>query len=984
MSEISRRQFLKYSGAAGAFLAAQHALGGLLESAYAVSPALTPFLDPMPVPPVHTPTGSVNGVPLYTVTMSQITQKLHTQLPASTLWAYNGTYPGGTFVVSTGQPIYVDWVNNLPLTHLLTTAIDRTIAGIAADPEVRVVPHVHGGNQPSAFDGGPLDWWVPGQTRRYYYPNVQPSSLIWYHDHAMGITRLNVYAGLAGGYLIKDDVDASLNLPAGTYEIPLIIQDKMFLADGSGSIDYMGGGTPPNPSVHPTWFPEFFGDVVLVNGVVWPFLNVEPRKYRFHLLNGSQARFYNLMLTGAQPFHVIGTDGGFLNAPTAVTQLLIAPGERIDVVLDFTGMAGATITMTNNAVAPFPAGLPGSEIPNVMQFRVVTPLSGPDTSVLPTSLAPVYAIPTGSANTTRDMVLQEVLGPGGPLELRINNKKLSTNPITDFPRLGTTEIWRWINTTADAHPMHIHLVQAQILDRQPFDVPTFQANGTIVFTGPAVPPAAYEAGWKDTFIVPPGQITRVITRFGSYTGNYVFHCHILEHEENEMMLAYTSTPTKYYFAEGTCRPGFEPYFTIQNPDTVTDANITITYILGDGTTRTQPLTILKNSRQTVYVKAFLGEGADAAHDFSATIESTNGVQVIAERVMYFDYGGWTDGHATIGALSTGTAWYFAEGTTRPNYDPYITIMNPDVATAANVRITYMLGNGTTQVQTLNVPVTTRATVRVVDVLGSANDAAHDFSTVVESLNGVGIVAERVMYFNHLGIDGGHGVVGALGPALDWYFAEGTCRPGFDPFITIMNPNTAAAANITITYMLGDGTTRTQNWVANPTTRITVRVKDLLGEADDAAHDFSAKVSSTNGVTIVAERPMYFNFRGRTGGSCVMGSVLPNYAYYLAEGTCRPSFEPYITVMNPNATTNANVKITYYLGDGTSQVQNLVVAKSSRATVPVKSFLGEGEDVAHDFSAKVECTNGPQIIVERPMYFTYAGWTGGDSAVGLAY
>ncbi len=985
MYEISRRQFLKYSGAAGAVLGVKYALGGLWETAYAASPVLTPFVDALPIPPVYTTTATANGLPLYTITMSQITQKLHRDLPASTLWAYNGTYPGGTFLVSTGGPIFVDWVNNLPTTHLLASAIDKTIAGIAADPDVKVVPHVHGGNQPSVFDGGPLDWWVPGQTRRYYYPNVQPSSLIWYHDHAMGLTRLNVYAGLAGGYLIKDDVDASLNLPGGNFEIPLIIQDKMFLANGS--IDYLGGGAPPNPTVHPTWFPEFFGDVALVNGMVWPFLNVEPRKYRFRFLNGSQARFFNLLLTGAQLFHVIGTDGGLLDIPAAVSQLLIAPGERIDVVLDFTGMAGATINMTNNAVAPFPAGPPGSEIPNIMQFRVVSPLAAPDTSTLPAALAPLYKIPAASAQNTRDMVLQEVLGPGGPLELRINNKKFSANPITDFPGVGTTEIWRWINTTADAHPMHIHQIQFQILDRQPFNVAQFLANGTVAFTGPAVPAAAFESGWKDTMIVPPGEISRVITRFGSYTGPFVFHCHILEHEENEMMLAYSSTPSTYYFAEGTCRPGFEPYITIQNPignpNITAAADVRITYMRGDGTNTVQTLTVPVGSRQTIYVKGVLGEGTTAAFDWSATVETTNGVQVIAERVVYFDYGGWTGGHATIGALAPLPAFYFAEGTTRPGHDPYFTILNPQ-ANASNIRVTYMLGDGTTKIWTQTVAAASRATIRVSDFLGSANDIAHDFAAKVETTNAVNIVAERVMYFDHGGWTGGHTVVGAPGPAPTWYFAEGTTRPNFDPFFTLLNPSAAADSNVLITYSLGDGTTKTQPVFVGRSSRATVRVKEFLGEADDIAHDFSARVETTNGVDIVAERPMYFDYKGMTGGSCVMGTVLPNYAYYFAEGSCRPSFEPYISIFNPNPTVDAAITITYNLGNGTTQTQTATVAKNSRATVAVKAILGEGESDAFDFSAKVECTNGVWIIAERPTYFNYAGWTGGTSVVGMAF
>jgi hypothetical protein len=248
-----------------------------------------------------------------------------------------------------------------------------------------------------------------------------------------------------------------------------------------------------------------------------------------------------------------------------------------------------------------------------------------------------------------------------------------------------------------------------------------------------------------------------------------------------------------------------------------------------------------------------------------------------------------------------------------------------------------------------------------------------------------------MYFNYkpgvLNCNGGSDVMGALAPAPVFYFAEGTCRPGFDPYITIQNPGAVAAA-VKITYMKGDGTTQIQALTVPANTRSTVIVKNALGEGNDAAHDFSSKVECTNKQSIIAERPMYFNYKpgvlNWNGGSDVVGALDPAAAFYFAEGTARPGFEPYLTIQNPGAAAAA-VTITYMKGDGSTLAQNVTVAAHSRSTVTVKQTLGEGNTAAFDFSSKVACTNGQQIIVERPMYFNYApgvlNWNGGSDVVG---
>ncbi len=446
----------------------------------------------------------------------------------------------------------------------------------------------------------------------------------------------------------------------------------------------------------------------------------------------------------------------------------------------------------------------------------------------------------------------------------------------------------------------------------------------------------------------------------------------------------TAVAPAFYFAEGTTRPGFDPYICIQNPG-ATDADVTIIYMKGDGTTDSDQLTVIKNSRSTVLPRSKLGTGNDAAHDFSAKVECTNGQQIVAERPMYFNYNGaWTGGHDVVGATAPAPAFYFAEGTARPGFDPYICIQNPG-GTDADVTITYMKGDGTTATDQLTVMKNSRATITPRTKLGTGNDIAHDFSAKVECTNGQAIVAERPMYFNYNGAwTGGHDVVGATAPASAFYFAEGTARPGFDPYLCIQNPG-ATDANVTITYMQGDGNTATDNLTVIKNSRFTVTPRTRLGTGNDIAHDFSAKVECTNGQLIVAERPMYFNYNGAwTGGHDVVGATALASAFYFAEGTARPGFDPYICIQNPGLV-DAAVTITYMKGDGTTDSDQLTVIKNSRSTVLPRSKLGTGNDVAHDFSAKVECTNGQQIVAERPMYFNYNGaWTGGHDVVGFSF
>src|SRR5262249_51783096 len=270
--------------------------------------------------------------------------------PATELWTFYGFFPGPTFEAWSGDPIKVLWRNSLPTKHPLP--IDPTIHGAEADkPAVRTVVHLHGHKALPESDGYPEAWFTHGfeqmgpyfSNRLYEYPNDQRAATLWYHDHALGITRLNNYMGLAGMYILRDEIEESLNLPSGDFEIPLVVQDRSLAPDGS--LVYPAQ-TPGNPLLPPVWIPEFFGENILVNGKIWPFLTVEPRKYRFRILNASNSRFYRLTLAESDEdgrltgnrgpeFVQIGSDGGLLGHPVPRATILAAPAERYDVIIDF-------------------------------------------------------------------------------------------------------------------------------------------------------------------------------------------------------------------------------------------------------------------------------------------------------------------------------------------------------------------------------------------------------------------------------------------------------------------------------------------------------------------------------------------------------------------------------------------------------------------------------------------------------------------------
>jgi spore coat protein A len=566
------------------------------------------FVNNLPIPArIDAQKGSKN----YVMNMQQTTQWLglydefDVPLPPTTVWGYGlqdkaVTYPGPTFVTKENVKVRVRWQNKLPghflpvdaslhMAHPMGLEDIGDIRTWYAAGNVPAVTHLHGGHTESASDGLPEAWFTQGflETGRYFvkeqylYDNTQEAATLWYHDHALGITRLNVYAGLAGFYLLRDNNELKMIrkniLPGGPYEIEIVIQDRMFDTDGElfypaypgdpAYDDFIETPLPTDsfPGGGPTALAEFFGDFIIVNGIAWPKLEVEPRKYRFRLLNGSDSRFYILKFEDGygMSFQQIGTEDGFLPEPVSLDELLIGPGERADLIVDFSSNGGKSIVLQNiGPDEPYGGGIPDEDFDSadplttgqIMRFDVNQQLSGvPEATVdLGTSLRknPIEELVQNGA--TRSLVLFEGLDEYGrlqPLLGTLADGSLTWNDaITENPMKNDIEVWEVYNATGDAHPVHQHLVAFQIINRESFTSdfdtkPQLQHNGTygeggiisnIVLGDDARLPEPNERGWKDTAIMLPGEVTRVIAKY-DLEGRYVWHCHILSHEDHEMM-----------------------------------------------------------------------------------------------------------------------------------------------------------------------------------------------------------------------------------------------------------------------------------------------------------------------------------------------------------------------------------------------------------------------------------------------------------------
>ncbi|XP_073000180.1 multicopper oxidase LPR1 homolog 4-like [Typha latifolia] len=546
------------------------------ETLQKVAGSLQMYVDPLPQMPKIYGYSMHKGQPVsvnLTIGMYKKTWKFHRDLPDTPVFVYGtsaakATFPGPTIIARHGVPLYMTWENHLPKSHILSW--DPTVpTAIPKCGGVPAVVHLHGGANPPQSDGSAFAWFTAGFKERgpkwttptYTYPNVQPAGNLWYHDHALGLTRENLLAGLLGAYVIeKPTVDDPMNLPCLEEDLHLVIADRSFNVDGSIYMNTTGNV----PSVHPQWQPEYFGEAITVNGKAWPFLSVRRRKYRLRILNASNARYFNLTLSNNLPFYVIGSDSSYLSAPVCTSSILVAPAEIFDVVIDFSQSTTSEAELLNNAAYPFPTGTPAGPLNGkVMKFTISaeTKPDKLDKSTMPKAEVnyAVVNIPDISKLKTRYIVLYEYqTADGEPTHLYINGLRLE-DPPTETPKSGTTELWHVINLTGDNHPLHIHLatfqaVKAQeLLDLQNFTDCMTAVNDAVKCdvwrhaVGKVVAIPEHEKTWKNIVKMEPGYMTSVVVAFklvdtdmpypfdATAEPGYVYHCHILDHEDNAMI-----------------------------------------------------------------------------------------------------------------------------------------------------------------------------------------------------------------------------------------------------------------------------------------------------------------------------------------------------------------------------------------------------------------------------------------------------------------
>lgn len=553
----------------------------------------TPFVDRLVTPPTLRPRRDGGGAGSLRVHARATTVRLHRDVPDTPVWAYAGHLPGPTIEVRRDAEVRVHWVNELtgplPIVAVAGPPGSQNEPGRsgAAPVDLSGIPawtavHVHGAAVHGDSDGWPENGVLRGQQSIYEYPNRQRATTLWYHDHAMNLTAYQVYAGLAGMYLIRDEEEAALDLPGGRYELPLVIKDV--------NLDTGPDGGFTGRLLHKTEVGanEFFGPYTTVNGRIWPYARLRPTHYRLRLLNAANARTYRLLLLDEDGTPVpglmwlIGTDGGLLGAPAPVPEegLVLAPAERADVLLELPGRAGRTLTMVNTAAAPYTGaaaatapGVPDPAhrlpFPQVMRIQVdqrpAPPVARPATlsptfrrlshDDLPSEHGHRLVMLVKSAKPLREMVPVEA-DEKGPGIVRISDTRGTTgyrmvagtwaDAATIHVAQDAWEIWRILNLSGQMHPIHLHLVQFQILRRE-----TYDAGGFDPATGEADPPVKWtatlpvppeEAGWKDTVRVNPNEMAVVAARFADYSGRYVYHCHLLEHEDAGMMRPFVVMP----------------------------------------------------------------------------------------------------------------------------------------------------------------------------------------------------------------------------------------------------------------------------------------------------------------------------------------------------------------------------------------------------------------------------------------------------------
>jgi len=580
---------------------------------------LTPFVDKLPMPPRLVFSERSRAV----VRLETAEHRFHRDLPPSRVWSYGGSLPGPTIEVNRGVELEVRWENHLtgPLPAVVTVAPEYAVDGVPAqcmpgrsggrpDPAAAglsgfAVVHLHGGMTQASSDGWTENIAAPGQAVLDAYPNDQRAAMLWYHDHVMGVTRFNVYAGLAGLWIVRDDRERELDLPEGPpYEVPLLLSDRNFDLDDDGRLtgDLLH---KTDPEVM-----ECFSPFTTVNGTVWPHLDVEPTTYRFRLLNGSNARTYRLVLTrDGEPDHEritqIGSEGGLLQAPVSIPGqgLVLASAERADLLVDFSDLeAGTELTLWNTAAAPFdgavadPSNAGQADLdgllpyPEVLRIRVgerhrsrrrvpqvlSTDFRRPSRDEVGSAAVRAIALVEQEAAmegappmlTMRELVLDPaaedpivtLVEPQANGEERVTRWRTVATRFEDtttfFPMLHRPEIWRLINLTGDTHPIHLHLDAFRVLERhpatveQPADGITTRGTSATVRLGRAPEDGIShelddnELGLKDTVRVNPNEVVDIVVRFEVFCGRYMYHCHILEHEDHDMMRPFVVMPAE--------------------------------------------------------------------------------------------------------------------------------------------------------------------------------------------------------------------------------------------------------------------------------------------------------------------------------------------------------------------------------------------------------------------------------------------------------
>jgi FtsP/CotA-like multicopper oxidase with cupredoxin domain len=429
----------------------------------------TPFAVALPVPPVLAPTSTDATTDYYTITESVANASI---VPNHTtpVWTYNGLYPGPTIKATHGRTVKVHVVNNLP---------ENTNV------------HLHGAHVPSSSDGGPTDPIAPGASRDYTYLNPESARTLWYHDHAMDVTGAHVYKGLAGFYLLTDSQEQSLNLPSGGNDIPVVLQDRSFNSDGT--LKYSMDSSSMRTG--------FLGDTQLVNGAVQPYLRVGTRKIRLRVLNGSNARYYELRLSNGAAITQLGNESGLFTAPRQKSSITLMPAQRADIVVDLSGTpVGSSVTLQNSRY---------DSIGDLMRFDVTTAVT--DTSTIPATLGSFTPLPTSQATVSRTFRISQDNGVW-----EFNGRGYDPARIDAPVALNAIEKWTFENNSGQDHPIHIHDVNFQVI-----------SDGGYNSSGPTE--------WQEMVNVPSWSTVTVIAKFTDFTGVYVFHCHILEHEDMRLM-----------------------------------------------------------------------------------------------------------------------------------------------------------------------------------------------------------------------------------------------------------------------------------------------------------------------------------------------------------------------------------------------------------------------------------------------------------------